>query len=303
MKHHSLAASSAVLFLLSAPALSTAAEGAAAPAAAETGLQLSLGTIKEKLEASAVRALVKFGDRLTLEDRLSNVAQPVFFAVTRKVEFDVGDRGSFNGLNLRYGAKAFLVPIKEVTLPNGETARLSDSSGWMHVFPMTLGIDADRSFKNRDVLLEGGYVPFKGDAGLSCFKLGGNPAIGLSAQVGHRTRDPATVKPEEKSSLRRVKAEILADFKLGCFRNTKSDAGADGSLADALAKDLADVQVLFEGRAWRDFDLHQSFRHAVLTIRVPTSKGIFMDFRREVGAEAPTFAKGSQFGVFLTVQY
>lgn len=283
---------------------SLAADAATAPG---TFLELTLGTVKDQAEAAGVRALVRYGDRLSEDERLSNATQRVFYEITRKVQFDVTDKGAFAGASLRYGAKAYNVPFRERVLPNGEKAIVSDSDGWMHVFPVTLGLDSDRGFKNRDVLLEAGYVPFKGDSGRSCFKLGGNPAVGLAAQLGHRTRDPATASPDEKSTLKRLKLELLADFRLGCLRHgpkaAPDDAVDNTSLLSLFAQDLSNVQVLFEGRAWRDFDLHDSFRHAVLTVRVPTGKGMFMDFKREVGAEAPTFAKGSQFGAYLTVQY
>jgi hypothetical protein len=289
-------------------AIHAAETATGASATSAMGLELTLGTVKDQVESAAVRALVKYGDRVSEDDRLSNASKPVFFEVTRKVQFDVTDKGAFGGVALRYGAKAYKVPFGERMLPNGRTALVSDSNGWMHVFPVTVGVDADRNFKNLDVLLEAGYVPFKGDSGASCFKLGGNPAVGLSGQLGHRNRDPATAKPDEKSTLKRVKLEVLADFKLGCFRS-KSPNASDGGVAEEdslltmFAKDLYEVRILVEGRAWRDFDLKDNFRYAALTVRVPVGKGMFMDFKREVGSEAPTFAKGSQFGAYLTVQF
>lgn len=299
-----------VVLAVAGPTVQAADSAAGASATSGAALELTIGTVKDQVESAAVRALVKYGDRVSEDDRLSNAAKPVFFEVTRKVQFDVTDKGAFGGVALRYGAKAYKVPFRERVLPNGKTALVSDSDGWMHVFPVTVGVDADRNFKNRDILLEGGYVPFKGDSGTSCFKLGGNPAVGFSGQLGHRTRDPATAKPDEKSTLKRVKLEVLADFKLGCFRRKNSSASAsDGGVADEdsllamFAKDLSEVRILVEGRAWRDFDLKDNFKYASLTVRVPVGKGMFMDFKREVGSEAPTFAKGSQFGAYLTVQF
>ena len=270
-------------------------------------LELSLGAIAEQVEGSAVRALVKYGDRISEEDRLVSATGSTFYEITRKVQFDVTDKGTFGGVFLRYGFKAYRVPIIEKTLENGKTIKLSDSSGWMHVFPVTVGLDADRRFKNRDVLLEGGYVPFKGDAQVSCFKLGGNPIVGIVGQVGHSTRDPATASADQPSTLRRIKGELLMDFKLGCFRSRKSAGESsdseDGSLLTKFAADLANWRILIETRAWRDFGLHETFRRSALTIRIPTTKDAFVDLKREVGQEPPTFAKGAQFGAYLTVQF
>lgn len=269
--------------------------------ASPTGLELSLGTVKEKVEGAAVSALVRFGDKLTAEDQLTRATAPVFYAITRKVEFDVTDKGTFAGVALRYGFKAFKAPL--ITHPSDPSLKVTDSRGWMHVFPVTLGLDADRSFKNRDVLLEAGYVPFKGDAGVSCFKLGGNPIVGLVGQLGRRTRDPAL--DDKEASLRRVKLEFATDFALSCLRPRKPTQaeGGDPGLLGLFADDIGSWRVMFQAVAWRDYTLRDSFRHAALTLRVPTGKGAFMDFKREVGAEAPTFTKGAQFGAYLTVQY
>lgn len=277
--------------------------------ASGTPLELSLGTVKETAEGAAVRALVKYGDRVSFEDRLTNADKKIFLETTRTVKFDVTDKGTFGGFSLRYGARAYLIPFAERTLPNGEKALASNSDGLMHIFPVTVGVDADKTFKSRDVLLEAGYVPFKGDSGKSCFKLGGNPAIGFVGQLGHRTRESLTANSDNGGSLRRVKVELLTDFELGCFRErsrTEGKAGSDDkdeSILGMFARDLSSIRVIVESRAWRDLVLRETFRYASVGLRVPTGKGAFLDMKREVGRDAPTFAKGAQYGLYLAVQY
>lgn len=274
--------------------------------ASQGRLSLSLGTIKEKAEGAAVRALVKFADNTSVEERLASTGGSLFYAITRKVEFDVTDKGSFGGVAARYGFIAVSAP--QIPHPTNLGLQVTDSSGWVHVFPVTLGVDADRGIQNRDILLEGGYVPFKGTGNrLTCFKLGGNPVVGLIGQLGRRTREPA-LQPAS-ASLRRVKLELRLDFPLSCLGGAFAgdEGGAPGPRSASLLKlfgaDLGRWQLMVDGDLWRDFVTRRTYRYAALTLRVPAAQGAFMDFRREVGAKAPTFDKGAQFGVYLTVQY
>lgn len=269
---------------------------ASAPEAARD-LTLSLGAVKEQLETSGVRALVKFANARELDEALKSPGGPSFYILNRKIDVDVTDKGTFGGLSMRYGVTRFFAPIKIV-----EGVKVTDSSGWMHTIPMTLGLDASRRLDNRDVLLEVAYVPFKGLGVPSCFKLGGNPVVGVVGQAGHRTRQDAPA--DFKSSLARLRLEAKASFLLGpCFGIGKGAADRGAGFLDVLAIDIANWRVLIDASATRDFVDKKNYRHAALAIRMPAAKGSFVDLRREVGSAAPNFEKGSQYGVYLTVQY
>jgi hypothetical protein len=163
------------------------------------------------------------------------------------VEFDVTDKGTFAGVALRDGVKAIRAPL--IPLEGEPDTLVTDSRGWMHVFPLTLGLDADRTFKNRDVLFEAAYLPFKGSPAIGCFKVGCNPVVGVVGQLGHRTRDPSL--NDTQSSLRRVKVELAMDMLLSsCLPSLGS--GAEGRAKDSnvlglIARDIGQWRVMLEG--------------------------------------------------------
>lgn len=260
-------------------------------------LTLSAGAVKDAIEGSITRALVKYSNDAAVDDALVNLQPDSFYVVRRKFDFDVGDKNTLSGATLRYGATRFAASTTTV-----DGLEVVDTAGWVHTVPITLGLDADRGFKNRDALLEVGYVPFKGGGEPSCFKLGGNPIIGLVAQLGHRSREAPAA--DFKSSLQRVKVEMRSKFELGrCFGIKASDTTAKPSLLDAITGDLARWQVHAEFDALRDLVDKENFRYAALTVRIPSGKDTFVDFKREIGSKAPSFTKGSQYGLYLTVQY
>lgn len=264
-------------------------------------LALSLGTVKERVEQSFVRALVKYANDHELAEALGGLSSPdAFYVSRRKLEFDVTDRGSFGGVALRYG----VTRIQGSETTNNLGLRVFDTAGWIHTLPLVIGVDADRSFKNRDWLIEAGWVPFRGKGGPSCFKLGGNPVIGIVGQLGGRTREQPTAG--FKRELRRVKLELLSAFEVGrCFLSAApaGTAAASGGPIDALAADLAKWQVRIEAQALHDFAERKDYRHAALTLRMPAGKDSFIEFKRETGSTAPDFKKGAQYGLYLTVQY
>lgn len=272
-----------------------AAQSSAGPA--DKPLQLSLGTLKEEAEKSAVRALVKFGDGAALTEALVRPESASFYVVSRKVEFDATDSGTFGGVALRYGVVRYSPTQRDVIV---DGLKLTQSAGWINRYPVSLGLDADRDFKDRDLLLEAGWVPAMGNPGTSCFKLGLNPVIGIVGQLGRRTRDNAA--PDFERSLRRVKVEFKSAFEIGsCFGVRPSGNGA-GPL-DALTADIAKWRVRLEATGWYDFVTRTEYKYAALTLRMPVGPDSFVDLKREVGATAPGFTQGSQYGAYLTVQY
>ncbi len=143
-----------------------------------------------------------------------------------------------------------------------------------------------------------------------CFKLGANPLLGISAQLGHRTRDPNSVptdgQPESTSgSLRRLKAEGYLDMPFSCLfsASRKTNARDSHSALSVISADLSSWTLMFAGAAWRDFDERRSYRKYELTLRIPTGANAFMDLKREYGAAPTSFDTGAKFSANLTVLF
>ncbi|MDB5870649.1 MAG: hypothetical protein JWQ07_91 [Ramlibacter sp.] len=277
---------------------------------------LSIGAVRDRVEGAAVRVLAKYGETLSIADKLvpGQVTgdRGTFFTLNRQVLIDAADKGKFGGLLLRYGVKYYNIGLKtDPNAPPTDTGRpvvKFDGDKWMHVFPVQLGFEADRSFKNKDVLIEAGYIPGLFRSGDSCFKLGANPIIGLSAQLGHKQRSPeptATGEPAEPSGgLRRVKAEGKMDFALSCVFRTPANVEAGSTDPIGLIfSDIGQWRIVLASTGWRDFAENRTYKKHEVTLRIPTGAKSFMDLKREIGAAPTNFDTGAKFSANLTVEF
>lgn len=297
-----------VSFLLLSASVSLAQE--------DSGASLTIGAIKDQVEGSAVHILAKYGESLGVTDKLIpkeiSGDRGLFYTMSRQITIDETDKGNFGGISLRYGVKRYNVGVKTTAVdengaPLEKPITKFDGDKWMHIFPMHIGADADRNFNNHDYLVEVGYIPAQYRYGDSCFKLGANPIIGLSAQLGHRQRSPVSTAsgqpPEQSGSLRRLKLEGKLDFPLSCIFNTPSntDQTAAGAL-DLVFSDIGQWQVMVSSTGWRDFVETRTYQKHELTVRIPTGAKTFLDLKREIGAAPTNFDTGAKFSANMTIE-
>lgn len=277
---------------------------------------LSIGLIKDQIETSAVRVLAKYGDTLSITDKLIPKEifgdRGLFYTVSRQVTIDAADKGKFGGISFRYGVKRYDIGMKvDPDAPprtDGKPVIKFDGDKWMHVIPIHIGADADKSFKNHDYLIEVGYIPAQFRSGDSCFKLGGNPIVGISGQLGHRTRVAESTAsgqpPEASGTLKRLKAEGKLDFPMSClFRLPTSSEGNSANPLGLIFADLGQWQITASATGWRDFSEDRTYKKYELTLRIPTGPKTSVDFKREIGAAPSNFDTGAKFSANLAIEF
>lgn len=297
-------------------ALVCSVASATAYAQENAAASLSIGTVRDKAEAAAVRVIAKYGETLSVTDKLfpKEVSgdRGLFLTLSRQIKIDATDKGRFGGVLLRYGIKRYSVGMKtDPDAPptvSGKPVVKFDGDKLMHVVPIQIGFDADRNFKNKDLLLEVGYIPALFRSGDSCFKLGANPIVGVSGQLGRRQRGSEPTEPgkaaESSGSLKRAKLEAKIDFPLSCV--FAMPAATDASSTDPFRLIFGDVgrwQLALFSTSWRDFSESRNYRKHELTLRIPTSDKTFFELKREIGAAPTEFDTGAKFGANLTVQF
>lgn len=271
---------------------------------------VSIGVIQDQVENAAVRILAKYGESLSVTDKIvpQSVSgdRGIFYNVSREFTLDTAEKGNFGGLSFRYGIKRYSVGMK--TDPNapprddGQPVVKFDGDKWMHIVPMYIGIDTDGKLKNKDYLIEVGYIPALYKSTDSCFKLGANPIIGVSAQLGRRTRSSEST--EESGSLRRLKLEGKMDFRLSCVFNTPTGTGQDSSNPlNLIFSDIGEWQIIASSTGWQDFSEDKTYKKHELTVRIPTGSNAFIDFKRDIGAAPTNFDTGGKFSANLTIQF
>jgi len=276
----------------------------------ESNASISVGALKGKAEASVVRVLVKFGDSLAVTDRLVPKSlsgdRADFYTLNRVAKIDATETGQFGGLSLRYGVKYYNIGMKSEVF-DGKPIVKFDGDKVMHVIPISIGADSDRNGKNRDLLLEAGYIPALFKGGDSCFKLGANPIAGVALQIGQRKRSAEPTEPgkpaETSGSLRRLKAEGKLDFALSCLLRLPAASASSDSAASVLFGDIGRWQLTLSSAAWRDFVEDRNYRRTELNIRIPTGGKSFVDFKREIGAAPTDFNTGAKFSANLTIEF
>lgn len=291
----------------------------------DTGASLSIGAINDRVEGAAVRVLAKYGESLGVTDRLvpkgisDDRKSASFYTLSRQVTVDTTDKGSFGGASFRYGVKLYNVGMKTETKDengnplldeNGKPTTITkfDGDKRAHIFPINIGADTDRNFNNHDYLVEAGYIPAQFRYGDSCFKLGANPIVGLSVQLGHRQRTAVSTAsgqpPEPSGNLRRLKLEGKLDFPLSCIFNTPSNA--NNTSTDALGLVFADIgqwQVIASSTGWRDYVESRTYQKHELTVRIPTGTKTSFDLKREIGAAPANFDTGAKFSANMTIEF
>jgi hypothetical protein len=286
---------------------------------------LSLGAVRDITEKAVVRLMVKHAEAWNADDKLVQrktlvAGRETFYTTSRKAELNVTENGTFDGVILRYGVRAYSVNNeldKVLTQANdGKPVISIDSDSWIHVFPVEIGFDADENFNNRDALLEVAYVPLLLSDG-NCFKLGANPIIGISAQMGQQTRDSnsaalAGQQTGTSGTLRRMKLDAKLDIPFTCLiRPSGNPATIDassilsvlGSDISQLGSFLSDWTLSTSATGWRDFSDDRSYKKYEAVLRIPTGEKSTLDLKRELGAAPTAFDTGAKFSANLTLAF
>ncbi len=280
-----------------------------------TGASLSIGSIRDQVEGSAIRILAKYGDSLNITDKLvpqeGSGNRRSFYALSQQFKVDTADKGNFGGVSFRYGVKYYNEGVK--TDPNappredGKPVIKFDGDQWMHVIPINIGADADRNFNNHDYLVEVGYIPALYKAGDSCFKIGANPIFGVGGQLGYRKRNALPTAtgqlPEQSGPLRRLKLEGKAGLDFGCLSKTSGADQASTRLLDALLSGILSWQLSVAGTGWRDFVEQRNYKKYEGVLSIPTGPKSSIDIKREFGAAPTDFDTGAKFSANLTIEF
>lgn len=273
--------------------------------------EMSVGAVKDQAEGAAVRLLAKLGDKFSYKEEFvptmpaPGSAYGTFNLVSREFAVDAADKGKLGNATFRYGIQHYLVGLKKST--DGDGNVFTDTSGNMQIFSAHFGADTDRSLKNRDLLLELGYLPIlaKPDR---CFSLGFNPLLGVGMQLGkrYRTTNPEYVLTEGNTGgvLKRLKGEGMLAFPLKCV-GVKSNGSGNPVILDTLFSDLSEWSLRFRTENWRDFAESKTYHKHTMIIRTPTGvkKDTFVDFRRDIGASPVEFNSGAKYGINLTLGF
>jgi hypothetical protein len=270
-------------------------------------VDLALGALKTEAEAAAIRLAINFVEELPDIFKASGPQSKAWLVDLRpEVTIETGTADSFNAIIAKLTGNYIRFPT---TVVGGVV--VPDGSRLFHAFPLSMGLETDRSFRTVSAIAEVGYVPFY--LKQTRFKLGLNPKLGIFLQSGYKFSVSEVVNSGDVAT---VDDCCLDD--IGSGSNGSKDESEEAPDSGLLRmKGVAEFQVpivkiaggerglSFVGRAagWYDIANGAFYHKLVATVRLSVSSDRHFDFTYEKGSGAPNFNKGAQFSANLAVEF
>lgn len=258
-------------------------------------VNLTLGAIRTEAERSAVGFLAEYtkniGDIFTTGLSKGKKSGSLF-DFSPEIRIQTGDEDSFNGIIAKLSGNYIL--FRTTTVGNVVTP---DSSKLFHVFPASLGFEADRNFRKVNALVEVGYVPFKKLS--PTMLLGVNPLFGVFLQGGYTSIQD---DDEDVQATTGGAEDESQETSSGVLFRAKADLGFDYPIPPKYLQGL-DIRLIGKATGWYDFAHTDTYHQLQGIFRIGLSKDRFFDLKYENGSGAPNFNKGDQFSSGLTIQF
>ncbi len=283
--------------------ISATTNGQEVPEATESGGSISIGSIRTSAEAAAIGVLAKYAKNVS-EARI-RYGTTNFTAYTPDISIDTGENDSFNGVIAKL--QGTRVHFRETCVDensqivdsslcrDGRALFTPDTTGLIHTFPFSGGIEADRRFDNVSVLAEAGYAPLYLHNDSFFDNLGLSNKIGIFLQAGYRIQVDDTPSPETGGAvdeseeepddeILRIRSSLEWSFKVpvGGLGNLYLEPSATG---------------------WYDVANNEFYHQVQAKLRVNVTNDISFDLTFEDGSGAPNFNTGDQFSANLTLTF
>jgi hypothetical protein len=253
-------------------------------------LQVSLGAIQTDLKQNAINVGIKYLqslDSIWQQQNFIVTGKHSFFLVMPDINVETGTQDAFSSINVK--ATALFASFKTETVEGIVTPDLDKA---FQTFPISLGVETNNLFSYVNGIIEAGWVPWYQSKGSSMFLK--HTKFGLFLQGGYKFHIDSTQGKggQVDQSAEPVRSTILrAKGSLGISTGAIINIGA---FKIGLAGD---------GDGWYDIMNSQFYHRLSVKGRIFLNSDNYFDFGYENGSGAPTFNKGSQFGVGLTVTF
>jgi hypothetical protein len=253
-------------------------------------LQVSLGAIQTDLKNNAIKVGVKYLqslDSIWQQQNFIVTGKHSFFLVMPDINVETGTQDAFSSINVK--ATALLASFKTETV---EAVVTPDLDRAFQTFPFSLGIETNNLFSYVNGIVEAGWVPWYQSKGSSAFIK--HTKMGLFLQGGYKFYVDSS-----KGNGGQVD-ESSEPIRGAIFRAKGSFGISSGAI---IRVGGFKIGIAGDGDAWYDFMNGEIYHRLSLAGRIFLNSENYFDFGYENGSGAPTFNKGSQWGVGLTVTF
>lgn len=265
--------------------------------AQEKPLQLSLGTVRTELRQNAIDFGIKYVQSL---DSLFQYQDILFsgknslFQLTPEFDVQSGTSDAFSSIDAKLSGLIMFFRNTEVA---GLVTPCTDC--YMHLMPVSVGVETNNTFTVVNGILEFGYVPWYQSPMMKKIpQWMKHSKIGIFFQAGYkfdtdttRTNPAGGQLDESKETL----GQAILRLKGSAAIYTKSlfDIGGVG------------LGLWGSADAWYDFLNSEVYYRLQGTLRffLTQNKDKYFNINYQKGSGAPNFNKGNQFGMGLTVAF
>jgi hypothetical protein len=265
--------------------------------AQDKSLQLSIGTIKTKLKQNAIDFGIKYlqsYDSLFQQQDILLPGNKSLFQLTPEFNVQSGTGDAFSSLDIKLSGLFMLFQTTKVA---GVTTPCTNC--YMHLIPVSAGIETNNTFTVVNGIFEVGYVPWYQSPMMTkvpkwlqhtkaaVFLQTGYKFSGDTTNVAAGSGQVDESKELEDSGIVRLKGSITINTK-SLFMISGVGFGLWGS-ADA----------------WYDILNNEVYYRLEGTLRffLSADKDEFFSLNYQKGSGAPNFNQGDQFGMGLTITF
>ncbi len=254
---------------------------------AQISKSIMLGGVKTPLSSNAINGQIKY----EYEDALE-VFSGGLFSYAPEFAMEAGNKDAFTVLSAKISG--FFIFLKEDT----STGIIEpDNTHFLHVLPVSAGLEAGNTFETINAIAEIGYMPrYSGnDVKNVPFFIKRYTKVGVFLQAGYKydsalnttggKEDQSKEAPED--FIFRAKARFKVDSK-SWLRSKKSGVG---------------LGVSGTSDTWYDFVNSKVYYRIEGRLKLFLSQDYSVDFYYQKGSGAPNFNQGDQYGAGLSVHF
>lgn len=265
--------------------------------AQEKPLQLSLGTVKTELKQNAIDFGIKYiqsFDSLFQQQDILLSGKNSLFQLTPEFDVQSGTDDAFSSINIKLSGLF-------MSFKNTEVAGvITPCTGcYMHLVPLTVGVETNNTFSVVNGILELGYVPwYQSPMMTKVPKWLKQTKTGIFLQAGYKFNTDTTriqsIGGEIDESKETVGNGILR-LKGSFAINTKSLFEISG----------VGVGVMGSTDGWYDVINNEIYYRieGVLRFFLSKTQDKYFNLNYQKGSGAPNFNQGDQFGMGLTITF
>ena len=259
-------------------------------------LNVSVSNIRTVAEEYALQFLVDYSENMT-DVFIVPKEKNWYLDLSPSLHFMTGTEDAFSSIEVKVSGNFVNFDTVSVAGIHG----VPNSAGFFHVFPISLGVEANKQFTNVNGLVEVGYIPwYQNIADLP--QIIRNSHVSILVQGGYKfdkaDMDSSLIGTGNEIQGKEINDDAILRIKTSIEFNVNNNHQKTESNAMFLP-----IGFTGKSKAWFDLVNSEIYYNLSGSMHLYIQPDKSVDFFYEKGSGAPNFHQGNQFGVGLTMRY